>query len=178
MKQLCCKVCYRWWEARTGFRSGGDLEQLGNEGGLSQDVAPANFPNLPLPVHRHRLVARQWVPLQTRARDIKGWGAAPSGCSLEEIGNQGGLRLHVATTNPVNLPLPDHRHRLEAGQRPSRCAQAAEAEPRSYHPLDPAVILLDDVVQVLALAAAGSAKVRHLASCPPQRVGRPGSCPP
>ena len=40
-------------------RSGGDLEQPGDEAGLSPHVSSADTPNLLLPDHRHRLVARQ-----------------------------------------------------------------------------------------------------------------------
>jgi hypothetical protein len=40
-------------------RSGGDLEQLANEGGLSLHVPAANPVNLPLPHHPHRFIARQ-----------------------------------------------------------------------------------------------------------------------
>jgi hypothetical protein len=48
-------------------------------------------------------------------------------------------------------PLPDHCHHLVASQRPSGGSQTAEAKPWSRQPFDPAVILLDDVVQVFAL---------------------------
>src|SRR3954467_4872230 len=45
--------------APAGDRSGSDVEQLGDEGGLSAHVTSANPPYLPLPHHRHHLVARQ-----------------------------------------------------------------------------------------------------------------------
>ena len=45
--------------AAADGRSGGDLEQLSDEAGLGPHVAPADAPNLPLPDHRHGLVARQ-----------------------------------------------------------------------------------------------------------------------
>ena len=51
--------------------------------------------------------------------DVRGddsW--AISGRDLEEAGNESSLRLHVTTANVVNLPLPDHCHRLVASQRP------------------------------------------------------------
>jgi hypothetical protein len=73
------------------------------------------------------------------------------GSHLEEPGNQGNLRLHVATAHVVNLPLPDHRHHLVTRQRPFRGFQAAEAKPRPDQPFDRPVILLHDVVQVFAL---------------------------
>jgi len=39
--------------------SGSNLEQLGNESGLGPHVAPLDLPKLPLPHHRHHLVACQ-----------------------------------------------------------------------------------------------------------------------
>ena len=42
-----------------GLWSGGELEQFSDEGCLSLHVAAADLPNLPLPHHRHRLVASQ-----------------------------------------------------------------------------------------------------------------------
>src|SRR4051812_10298486 len=57
--RLCCKVCSGPWMAPAGDRSGSNVEQLGNEGGLGPHVASANPPYLPLPHHRHHLVARQ-----------------------------------------------------------------------------------------------------------------------
>ena len=48
-----------------------------------------------------------------------------------------------------NLPLPDHRHRLVAGQRPRGGSRAPKAEPRPDQPFDPSVILFNDVVQYL-----------------------------
>jgi hypothetical protein len=43
----------------TGARSGGGLEQVGDEGSLGPHVSSADIPNLPLPDHRHRLVPCQ-----------------------------------------------------------------------------------------------------------------------
>ena len=65
-----------------------------------------------------------------------------SGGSLEEPGDEGRLRLHVATTDFVNLPFPDHRHRLVASQCPSSGFQVAEPKPRPDQPFDAAVVLL------------------------------------
>ena len=45
--------------AAADGRSGGDPEQVGDEAGLGSHVASADVPNLPLPDHRHRLVASQ-----------------------------------------------------------------------------------------------------------------------
>ena len=52
-----------WLKSRAsacgGLWSGGELEQFSDEGCLSLHVAAADLPNLPLPHHRHRLVASQ-----------------------------------------------------------------------------------------------------------------------
>ena len=45
--------------ASVAGRSRSDVEQLGNEGRLGPHVASANPPDLPLPHHRHHLVACQ-----------------------------------------------------------------------------------------------------------------------
>ncbi len=77
--------------------------------------------------------------------------AGNSGGNLKKAGDEGRLCPDVGTIDVVDLSLPDHRHRLVAGQRPSGSSQAAEAEPRPNQPFDPPVVLLDDVVQILAL---------------------------
>src|SRR3954447_6142159 len=59
--------------AATGARSGGDLEQLGDEGGLGPHVASANLPNLPLPDHRHRLVACQCSSCRPETAEAEPW---------------------------------------------------------------------------------------------------------
>ena len=75
-----------------------------------------------------------------------------SGGNSEQAGNKGSLCPHIPTADVVNLPLSDHRHHFVASKCPSGRGQATEAEPRSHQPFDPAMILLDDVVQVFALA--------------------------
>lgn len=87
---------------------------------------------------------------------------------FEEAGGRGRSGLHIATTNLVNLSLPDHCHRLVAGQHLSRYPQAVEAEPRSDQPFDPAVVLLNDVVQVFGYRQLGGRP-----ACPGELV--PGS---
>jgi hypothetical protein len=90
--------------------------------------------------------------LQTLTPDERGTVKRDnSGGELEELGNQGGLRRDGATAKVVNLPLPDHRHHLVAGWRPAGRSYTAEAKPRSQQPFDPAMVLLNDVVQVWAL---------------------------
>ncbi len=69
-----------------------------------------------------------------------------SGGHLEQLGDEGGLGPHVAPADAPNLPLPDHRHRLVAGQRSSRRVEAAEAEPGPDQAFQAPVILLDGLI--------------------------------
>src|SRR3954451_21103779 len=57
--------------APAGGRSGSDVEQLGDEGGLGPHVASANPPYLPLPHHRHHLVACQCSSCRPEAAEAK-----------------------------------------------------------------------------------------------------------
>jgi hypothetical protein len=50
---------------------------------------------------------------------VAGPMSAISSSELKEVCDERGLGLHVATTDVVNLPLPDHRHCFVAGQRSS-----------------------------------------------------------
>ena len=75
-----------------------------------------------------------------------------SGGDLEQLGDEAGLRPNVAPADVPDLPLPDHRHRLVAGQRSSRRVEAAEAKAWSDQAFWTPMILLDDVVQELGLA--------------------------
>jgi len=75
-----------------------------------------------------------------------------SGGDSKQRGNEGGLRRHVPTADVVNLPLPDHRHRLVASQCRPGSLHAAKPKPWPNQPFDAAVVLLDDVVQVFALS--------------------------
>src|SRR4028118_813309 len=59
--------------AAVSGRSGSDLEQLGDEVGLSPHVASANLPNLPLPHHCHRLVACQGSSRRPEAAEAEPW---------------------------------------------------------------------------------------------------------
>src|SRR4051794_21928724 len=57
--------------APAGGRSGSDVEQLGDEAGLGRHVASANPPYLPLPHHRHHLVACQGSSRRPEATEAK-----------------------------------------------------------------------------------------------------------
>ena len=85
-----------------------------------------------------------------RTREVTKAGV--SGGHLEEAGNEDGLSLHVAPANVMNLSPPDHRHRFVAGQCWPGGGQAAKTQPRPDQAFDPPMILLDDVIQIFALA--------------------------
>ena len=61
--------------------------------------------------------------------------------------------LNCGQTSPVvaHLPFADHVHKLDAAQNDSRTTKVLEALDWARDALDCTVILLDDVVQVLAL---------------------------
>src|SRR3954466_4275241 len=63
--------------ARAGDRSGSDVEQLGDEGRLGPHVASANPPYLPLPHHRHHLVACQCSSRRPEAAKAEPWPDQP-----------------------------------------------------------------------------------------------------
>ena len=52
----------------------------------------------------------------------------------------------------IELPLADHVHGLDAGNEDARSAKNLEPEHRPYDSFDRPMILLDDIVEVLALA--------------------------
>ena len=80
-------------------------------------------------------------------------------CSaVEHAGDEDRLCSDIAPVDISNLTLPDHRHRLETCQRSPRRSETAEAQSRPDQSLDAPVILLDDVVQVLALPQTGAAQ--------------------
>jgi hypothetical protein len=78
---------------------------------------------------------------------LSGRGRRCSGGDLEQPGDEGRLSSDVATTDILNLPLSDHRHRLEACQCSSCRPEPIEAEPGSSQPFHAPVVLLHDVVQ-------------------------------
>jgi hypothetical protein len=74
------------------------------------------------------------------------------GDNLEQLGDEGGLSLHVTPIDLPNLAFSDHRHRLVARQHSSRRAEAFEAKAWSDEAFRTPMILLDDVVQELGSA--------------------------
>src|ERR1700722_17875968 len=79
------------------------------------------------------------------------WIRSPLCGGIEKSGNEDRLSSDIASADLSNLPLPDHRHRFETWQCSSGGSEPAEAEPRSDQTLDAPMILLDNIIQILAL---------------------------
>ena len=101
------------------------------------------------------LIGQSLVLLQSlalaasRLRDDS--GQLTSHRNLEQLGDEGSLSPDVASADISELPFPDHRHRLIARQRSSRCPEAAEAEPWADQAPYAPVVLFHDVIEKLAL---------------------------
>src|SRR3954447_8943524 len=94
-------------------------------------------------------VLLQSLALSTsRLRD--GSGQVTSRRNLEQLGDEGSLSPDIASTKISNLPLSDHRHRLIARQRSSRCRETAKAEPWADQAPYAPVVLFHDVIEKLA----------------------------
>ena len=65
---------------------------------------------------------------------------------MEQFSDERCLGLDVTAADVPNLPFPDHRHRLVAGQRSSRRPETAEAKARIDQPFHVAVVLLDSLI--------------------------------
>src|SRR5215472_10397462 len=80
------------------------------------------------------------------------------GGDAEQAGNKVSLANGVALTEPSHSSLVDHVHRFDSLQRSpgtlERAVPLGQPEPFLYV----SVVLLDDVVQVLALAKANAAR--------------------
>jgi hypothetical protein len=75
-----------------------------------------------------------------------------SGDNLEEIGHESNLFANVAFPDSFNLSLPDHVHELITADSPSRRLETEEAESGIDSAFYESVILLDDIIEIFALA--------------------------
>ncbi len=69
----------------------------------------------------------------------------------EDACNESDLSSDVSLAYPIDLPFPDHVHRLIPRDRPPRRVEGNISEPRTNSPLDEPMVLLDDVVEILNL---------------------------
>src|SRR6266481_708361 len=122
------------------------------------------FGLLPCPIDRFRLAYPEIMVevigtldgsvAKTIAEDGRtgiNWIRSPLCGGIEKSGNEDRLSSDIASADLSNLPLPDHRHRFETCQCSSGGSEPAEAEPRSDQTLDAPMILLDNIIQILAL---------------------------
>ena len=75
-----------------------------------------------------------------------------SGGNIEEIGHESNLSANIAYLDPFNLSLPDHVHGLITADGPPRRVETEEAESGIDSTFYESVILLDDIIEIFALA--------------------------
>src|SRR3954453_3339130 len=93
------------------------------------------------------------------------------GRNAEDLLYKGSLRRHVTPGYSTHLSLGQHRHRLHPGQRPLRRPEALKAEHGPGQALDPAVVLLDPVVEPAPTPVLGEAPQLALLLHLAQRTG-------
>src|SRR3981189_3449951 len=76
---------------------------------------------------------------------------------MEKSGNEDRLSSDIAPADLSKRPFLNHCHRFEPCQCSSGGSEPAEAEPRSDQTLDAPMILLDNIIQILALPATRTA---------------------
>jgi hypothetical protein len=72
--------------------------------------------------------------------------------NIEEIGHESNLSANVAFRDSFNLSLPDHVHDLITADGPSRRVETEKAKSGIDSAFYESVILLDDIIEIFALA--------------------------
>src|SRR5690242_12977924 len=80
-----------------------------------------------------------------------------SGRKTKDLLYKGSLRRYVILGHGMYLSLGQHRHRLDAGQRSLRRPEALKTEHGPGQALDPAVVLLDPVIEPAPTPVPGKA---------------------
>ena len=127
---------------------------LGANGGLTVVllvVAPV-LSNLLFGTRDHALILslRFCCKVWDHARESVGWTSLRG--QSKHLVDQLRLPDHVALRHPSRLSLAERMHDLDAAQGPPRRGESLEAQHRPGAAFDESVVLLDDVVQILALA--------------------------
>lgn len=73
------------------------------------------------------------------------------GWHSKQASNECGLARAVSFVYPLHLPFPQHIPHLVAWSRLPRCLEGEKAHPRLRQPFDEAMILFDQIVEVLHL---------------------------
>jgi hypothetical protein len=73
------------------------------------------------------------------------------GSHSKQVGNEPGLLAAVSFVSPVHLPFPQHVHHLVPLQRSPRRLEGTEPQSWLDEPFDKAMILLDQIVEILHL---------------------------
>src|ERR671912_2297265 len=117
------------------------------------------------------LLAPQGVPLRWLTMGEGRPTSLRSGRKAEDLVYKDPLRRHVVPQHGPYLALGEHRHRLHPGQRPPSCPEALEPQHGSRPALDPAVVLLDQVVEPPPAPVPGEAPEPALPFHLPHRAG-------
>jgi hypothetical protein len=72
--------------------------------------------------------------------------------SSEQPGDQYHLAVHIPFVHPLHLPFPHHVHHLEPLQGSPSRLEGEKAHPWLCQPFDEAMILFDQVVEILDLS--------------------------
>src|SRR4051794_31026463 len=93
-----------------------------------------------------------------------------SGRKTEDLLYKGSLRSYVTPGHGTHLSLGQHRHCFDAGQRPLRRPEALKAEHGPGQALDPAVVLLDPIIEPAPTPVPGEAPQLAFLLHVPQRA--------
>src|SRR4051812_49403882 len=93
-----------------------------------------------------------------------------SGRKAEDLLYKGSLRSYVTPGHRTHLSLGQHRHCFDAGQRPLRRPEALKAEHGPGQALDPAVVLLDPIIEPAPTPVPGEAPQLAFLLHVPQRA--------